>query len=108
MPQKKKTPEKPKETLPQRRCKYCSIAFTPPNTTNGKRKRFCSPTHQKAYWRAGKLPFPKLVEKTAIETQKALWPKICEEIERGQRKAFLDEVRQIAREEIRNAMQTPS
>lgn len=74
MPKPNKTPE----TLPQKRCKYCTVAFTPPNTVNGKRQQFCSTDHQKAYWRSGKLAFPKLVERITKEVRKALLPEMRE------------------------------
>ena len=65
------TPQKP--TL-HKRCKYCQIDFSCVDDANGKKRKFCTDAHKKAYFRSGKLAFPRLLEKIV----KALEPRMRE------------------------------
>ena len=65
------TPKKP--TL-HKRCKYCQIDFACVDDANGKKRKFCTDVHKKAYFRSGKLAFPRLLEKIV----KALEPRMRE------------------------------
>src|ERR1039458_4510668 len=76
MPKPQKAPYNP------RPCRFCKLEFKPTtkNPKNADEQEFCCAAHRKEFWKHGKLPFQKM----QLRMEKRM--------------------RQIAREEIQNAL----